>query len=448
MTEAHPCLIKALIAEMIVNLGFVFIGLLNFVSTIKSKKTPPTTASPSPPPSSAHQPQTKTQAQAQTKTTTRQVTPIAQMDFLVTPDDFKHDEDVAYILNQLHRPQTVEKFYLSAAQLYDDLAVAYREIQADANVAKQFLNIMKRLTTASLKEPLTVTNLIFAASKHLRPLFSHKSLPIEDIYLNISDLERDRSRKLIWIMTQFFLSFTLREVNQIQDFIRLVSLATLSSEQQPQPQTPVAPKPVNKSTGKTTVVKAKTGELDISRTSLESYSERIRITISNALAKMIILLDLFVTDPTVVNRSIKLVNHLWSLHLRRLAKRENVPFEELDDKWKDPILYRKSAIHFTFQDWDPDSFSAETMAELRRAAESEEFMDNAVLAQQASSRFFYRAFWITTTMILLLSTCTAVYFYLKRRQRLQEQQQQQLDLTSFESQSINEIVSKLESNVE
>lgn len=419
---------------MIFNFALVFLGLFKLLSSAKATKSTPKNASSEHSPSQPPQPPQKA----------RQVAPIAQMDFLVTPDDFNRDEDVNYLVNLLHRPQSIEKFYRSAAQIYDDLAVAYQEIQAGAKVAEQFLDIMKRLTAASLNEPLTVTNLIFAASKHLRPLFIHKSPPIEEMYATISKLELDKSRKMIWLMTQFFLSFTLREVPQIQDFIRLASLATLNTEQ---PETPAPLKPVKKSTVKTTAIKTKTGKLDISRTSLDSYAERIRITISNALAKMIILLDLFVTDPTVITRSINLINRLWTLHLRRLAQRENIPFEELDDKWKDPILYRKSAINFSFDDWSPDSVSAESMAALRKAAETADRRDKAFLAHRKSSNVLPRAIWGTLSLLFISCSIAFVYFYLKRRQFLL-QQQQKIDLTSFESQSINDIVSNLESNIE
>lgn len=384
----------------------------------------------------------------------RSTAQMTQMDFLVTPDDFVKDEDVCYLVKQLHRPQSIQKFYLSAAQIYDDLAVVYREIQADAKIAKQFLTIMKKLATASLNEPLTVTNLMFAAAKHLRPLFTHKSPPIEEIFATISELEQDESRKMIRLMTVFFTSFTLREVDQLQNFINLVSLATLAADRKaasPAVKTTARPSAaaVSKSVSFMRSSRKPTdGQLDISGTPLEEYAERIRITISNGLAKMLILLDLFVTDPTVANRSINLNSRLCNLHLRRLALREKVPFEELDAKWFDPVLYRKLAINFSFDDWSPKSVSEEAMALLKGAAEAADKQNKTAMAMRSSSKPFSRNFWITGILILFLAIITGVYFYLKHRGRQrQRQEQQQLDLTSFESQSINEIVSKLEDNI-
>lgn len=383
-------------------------------------------------------------------------TPITQMDFLVTPDDFDKDEDVCYLVKQLHRPQSIEKFYLTAAQIYADLPAMYQEIQTNLETAKQFLSIMQRLTAASLTEPLTVTNLIFAAAKHLRPIFTtHKSQPLEEIFATISELEKDTSHKMIRLMTNFFTSFTLREVSQLQDLINLVSLATINTNSDEiidnevnNGSTLKNKKNYNKKNTSINNKKPKSGKLDISRTPLEPFAERIRITIANAIAKMLILLDLFVTDESVAKRSLNLIRRLWNLHLRRLAIRENVPFEELDIKWYDPILYRKAAINFSFDDWGPNSVSPEAMAALRNAAGLAEKLDKAAQTHRLSSKKLSLSLRIALFLFcfaLLTIIATFAFFFFKRRRELAAAAQ--IDLTSLESQSISEIVSKLERNI-
>lgn len=387
----------------------------------------------------------------------------AHSDFLVTPNDFKFDEDVCYLLEQLHRPQAVEKFYRSAAQIYADMPVMYGEIQGDAELAVKFLDIMKRLAAASLNGPLTVTNFIFAFGKHLRPLFKTRSEPIEKIAQTLVNLEKDPQRTMIIVMTTFFYSYTLRELSQLVNFIELMSLATLTATSQLSPRgsrlntTSTNTTDTNiTSTNNTNTNNTSSNNkntLDISKTSLAPFAERIRVVLANATAKMLILLDIFVNDPSVPPRSEKLIQRLWRLHLNRLAQREGVAIEELDEKWLDPAGYRKLPINFSFEDWAPEAVSAESMVALKDAAVMAQLADDAALANRlAASQNHSKFYWTPVITITFILAFTVILFYIRRLRHQRKQQQQQQQKAQLEEQepefgSSDDIVSKLERNI-
>lgn len=369
--------------------------------------------------------------------------PLIQEDFLVTPADFEKDEDVCYLVKQLHRPQVIEKFYTSAQLLYSHLPNLYAELQtADYKVAERFLVIIKKLATASLKEPLTVTNLIFAFGKHIYPLFKFQSEPLLQLVDTLKKLDtgQDRERRLIFLMTQFFENFTLPEVTKIQDFIKLMSLST------------IIPKQGNENIINThsTTTHPTIQFLDISKTSLESYAERIRLTLTNAISKMIILLDIFLTDPSVATRSKNLVKKLWDLHLHRLALREDILFDDLDLKWLDQALYRKAVVHFSFEDWSPEGMSDRAMEDLRAAARAEIAKLNpkttAVYLLNASNTIILLT---TIFFIVLLIVSFALCIRLSRRHeqlKLSEEIEMAVSLDAETESIVNELVMKLETN--
>ena len=388
--------------------------------------------------------------------------PLIQEDFLVTPADFEKDEDVCYLVKQLHRPQVIEKFYTSAQLLHSHLPHLYAELQtADQKVAERFLVIMKKLATASLKEPLTVTNLIFAFGKHIYPLFKFRSEPLVGLVDTLKKLDtgQDRERRLIFLMTQFFENFTLPEVTKIQDFIKLMSLSTMTKDENenesnthsitthPKTHHTTQQSTTNSTTQSATIINSSPIQfLDISKTSLEFYAERIRLTLTNAISKMIILLDLFLTDPSVANRSKNLVKKLWDLHLHRLALREDTPFEDLDLKWLDQALYRKAVVHFSFEDWSPEGMSERAMEDLRAAARAEIAKLNPktipIHVLHASNTIII----LTTIFFILLLTISFAICIKSSSRRQDKETEIEIALDAETESIVNELVMKLETN--
>lgn len=354
------------------------------------------------------------------------MTQIIQKDFLVHPEDFEKNEDVKYIMRAMHRPLIIEKFYNSAARVYEDLPKMYREIQEGEETARGFLDIMKRLTQASLHEPLNITNIVYAFTRHLRPLFETASPPIEELDRLLLIMENSREGLDVSIMTRFFRCFTLREITTLQDFIKLMSLASLTSEATKE-TSDLDLLPDRKNPLFSRVQQRKfTGKLDIRRTGMSLYGERARLIIANAVAKMIILMDLFVNDPTIAMRAIEIFRHLWELHLRRMSAREGIPDGEFDPVWFNPVLYRKLPINFSFDDWSPGSISPEAMTALSNAAEQERRQRERQIAiykqraiDQKNSQMYQKISWVALTVIALaVLAFTAFYLYRTNHKRL------------------------------
>ena len=402
------------------------------------------------------------------------MTQLIQEDFLVTPEDFSKDPDVTYVLNQLHRHQTLEKFYRTAQTVYNDLESFYGELEGDHEIATKFHEFMKKMTAASLSKPLSVTNLILGITRHFRPLFKTKSLPIEELALLMAQLEKDPNRKMIRLMTRFFEIYTIREMEQLQNLINLTSYAGVDpftarneellkrTEAQAQAATTTSKM---KSKQRKSSKKGKTTDEDpASNTSninenffetfLKSYSERFRITVANAVTKMLILLDLFVNDPSMAGRSVQLYMKLWLVHAKRLAAREKVDVDDLDVRWINPSLYRKFPISFLYDDWKPDILTPEAMEELRQAAEDEARSDKEVLAQRlakvSKAKFYSNLTWIGGILITVATIISFIIFVLfKYRKSIQKGEDKNIErsepaIQEEEEEKVSEIVNNLE----
>lgn len=347
------------------------------------------------------------------------------LDFLVGPDDFVRDVNVNYLIRKLHHPEVIEKFYLSAQEIYRELPLMYREMQGSHEISTKFMDFMEGLKDASFKMPLTTTNLIFAMGKHILPLFKRQPQPLVDIAEDLAFLEE--SDVLTGLMSFFFIHYTVREVDQIQDLIICACLAQVRD-------------PTDE---KSKALIAKYGHLDIAPTSLKNYSEKIRITLANCFSKIVILLDLFLTDLSAASRGYTLVNTLWGLHTSRLAKQAGVAIKDLDPYVMDPRYYRKLAINFSFEDWNPDRITPKTMKELRKAViESQKAQDALVAAQERKELIkTIKTYSMILAGPLALLLIFAIVMIRKRRLQLD-----QIDLDSLDYKT-SDIVGHLENSI-
>lgn len=360
------------------------------------------------------------------------MTQLVQEDFLVTPDDFSKDPDVTYVLGQLHRKQTVEMFYRNAQTVYNDLESFYKEIESDQKIAEKFHEFMKTMSAASLSRPLTVTNLILGITRHFRPIFKTKSRPIEELAKLTAFLDNEPEKKMIKLMTRFFDVYTIREMDQIQNLINLASYAGVDSitakkeealkmaemEAFAPPKSKKLKSPKKRREQQPDEEMSWVGCENVFETFLKPYSERFRITIANAVTKMLILLDLFVHDPTMANRSLQLYMKLWFVHAKRLAVREKVDVSDLDARWINPALYRKFPISFLYDDWKPDILTPEAMEELRKAAAKEAQSDLAFMAEKQAqisrAKLFSNLLWIGGTFTLVASILSLIFFIYRK----------------------------------
>jgi hypothetical protein len=336
--------------------------------------------------------------------------------FLLYPEDFETDPDVNYLASKLHEPAIVAHFYASAAAIYADLEVWWRELSEDRNKAEKFLQYVRALAIAGAEEPLTVTNLVFAFGKHFAPLFTHRSKPLDSIAAMLAEIEQDApenitdplnspsgaSKSRLGVMTYFFHSFTLREIPQFEQFIWLMSRADML------PLSTTA-----------------TGSFDMARTALPAHHNRVRTILANGIAKIGLLLKLFLDEGTdgVMDRSIRLVRRLWDLHLRRLLGQEKALSDGDENAiryWTDPRHYRKTPINFTFADWDP-------VVAAHKAQQSRLHQKSSTAAAQASAtpagkplRPGYN-YWTSLILIIVLlglfsgAVCIAISWYRQRR---------------------------------
>lgn len=340
---------------------------------------------------------------------------ITQINFLVIPDDFQKDINVNYLVDQLHRPVYIEKFYKSAATIYEALPRFYEELQGDEILARNFLEIMIRLMKASLDEPLSVTNIVFAICKHLRPLFKTNAKPFEDMAEYLAQMEKSPNRRDIFVMTNFFRCFTIREMNKLQNFITVMSTANLVSSTR---------KRIVRKKG----VSLKNKTLDLSETGLEDKANLIRLTLSNAFARMLILIEVFNSDDSVINRTVDIVNNLWSRHLNRMCNQKGCPLEELDPLWREPAVYHKLPINFSFDDW-AENITQEEMKSLKAATEQESLFlkeltekKSQQLSQLQQSQLYKKIAWIVLTVASIIVILLVAYvFFWKRKESLQEE---------------------------
>lgn len=347
------------------------------------------------------------------------MTQIIQKDFLVQPEDFDN-QNVKYLTGQLNRAQSVELYYRSAEAIYDGLGPVYEEMQASKEISSIFLDIMQRLTRASMNEPLTITNIVYAVCRHLRPLFKTVIEPIEEINRILYYMEKTDKGRPVGVMIRFFQVFTLREMNVIQDFIKMMSLAVLRSDLNSTDSAGVKPLAIRTSQKQRNIPM---GYLDIRPTGALTHGKRARLTVSNALAKMLVLMDLFVSDPSVLPRTIEVFRHLWEIHLTRMSAKEGIPEGECDPVWYNPILYRKMPINFKFEDWSPGLIPPDHMASLVEAAQEERRQSQAFiisyrnrLAEQEKLNFVKKVSWIVFIVFFGISViAAAIYSYFRRK---------------------------------
>ena len=287
-----------------------------------------------------------------------------------------------------------------------------------------------------------MTNLIFAFGKHIYPLFKFRSEPLVGLVDTLKKLDtgQDRERRLIFLMTQFFENFTLPEVTKIQDFIKLMSLSTMTKDENenesnthsitthPKTHHTTQQSTTNSTTQSATIINSSPIQfLDISKTSLEFYAERIRLTLTNAISKI-------------------LVKKLWDLHLHRLALREDTPFEDLDLKWLDQALYRKAVVHFSFEDWSPEGMSERAMEDLRAAARAEIAKLNPktipIHVLHASNTIII----LTTIFFILLLTISFAICIKSSSRRQDKETEIEIALDAETESIVNELVMKLETN--
>ena len=415
---------------------------------------------------------------------------LIQEDYLVTPEDFSEDPDVKYVLEQLHRNQTVEKYYRTAQTIYTDLKSFYGEIEGDPTIATKFHEFMKKMTAASLSKPLSITNFILGIARHFRPLFKTKSYPIEELARIVAHLEKDPNKKIIRLMTGFFDVYTIRELDHIQNLISLASYSGVDpftarnqaqikdAELQAAAMAQASANPDRKGKGIKSTKKRKKKNLqkkqqqaddddaastssfsneNVFETFLKPHSERFRITIANAITKMYILLDLFVNDSSMPSRSIQLYIKLRLVHARRLAAREKVDVNDLDVRWLNPSLYRKLPINFLFDDWKPDILTPEVMEELRRAAADEMRSDKEAMAQrlaQVSQAALHtnlmRIGWIFMLAATFVSVTGFIFFKYRRIAQAKAAGDEDgivSDPVDDEEERVSEIVTNLERSI-
>ena len=361
---------------------------------------------------------------------------IVQTDYLINPRDFEKSDDVTHLVKILNRPEFILNFYRTAGAVYADLSKFYEEVQGNSDVAHDFMVIVGELTNASLEAPLSVTDIVVAICRYLRPVFKTPSDPFDEMAFYFHKMNQSENRQWLGLMTRFFQSFTLREMNTVQDFIKMMSSAKLTSPPRKSETGPSSVKENSSSNYDFNSKKSKlkhlpkrrnqrpiVGEIDISMTGLESHSKRIHVVLANLLAKAIVLMQIFVTDPTAVPRTLNILCHLWETHLTRMAAREGFPEGEIDIIWKSHVLYRKLTLNFTFEDWSPDKITPEIISSLQSAAEEERiFRENRTaayhkyMADIEREKFREKVKWTAITGISIGSLAAAViYFYWRYR---------------------------------
>lgn len=329
--------------------------------------------------------------------------------FLLTAEDYERDPDVAHLMSQMHEPAAIARFYRTAAQVYRDLPLFHRELQENAETAERFLKQLMILATGAVYSPLTVTQILFAGTKRLMPLFRVKSEPLERLCTIAHELEREDNQNMVQLLTTFFESFTLREVASIDQFIELMSQARVvrstvrakrGKRSRRSNSGSVRDRESRRANGHDTPP-SPTRCLDLSRTALLTCPERVRVTLANVIAKMDLLLNMFVSDESVAFHSQRLIRRLWNLHVHRLQARMQLSTEEIQRDWMNINDYYKTPINFGFADWSPNMPPPVTTPHVNSAAI---ISRNASLSQQGISFCQSNARWI----VLIVLVCTAI----------------------------------------
>ncbi len=319
--------------------------------------------------------------------------------FMSKPEDFENDPDVCFMAVKLHTPAIVEQYYRTAAQTFTDLKHIFKEFAQSREKASKLLEINTKLFEATFVVPLTTANLIFTVGIQLQPLLSYRCPVIDSLAERIKKLEKAGNGTVATI-NRFFRHFALPEMHFIEILCNLISEAKLLKKPD--------------SSG---------NFLDFSRTGLLRSKERILLALANTLAKMDMLLALFLTEPSAAERSLNLVKKLWHVHLRRWQLQPDQPPVPTEPSFFDAQSYQKEPIHFTFPDWDQhvDVEKEVALLQIKREKlikkyEREEAL-RRMLQRPASSSYSWM-FFLLVLGAAILTALTSAFFVIKKQRRI------------------------------